>query len=121
MNQYGHQLQNQHRIARPNEYATISDPETFFTQLGELAQSQITELRDQILAGRRPDESLEDFRLRSYRALATAKEIVLTDLLPPTAEAEEDLTMDDDPTVASYYLRLATIDQALADTSSQAS
>lgn len=120
MNQYGHQLQNRHRIARPDQHATISDPDTFFSQLGDLAQSQITELRDQLLGSPRPDESLEDFRLRSYQALATAEEIVLTDLLP-TAEAEEDMTMSDDPTVASYYLRLATIDQALADTSSQAS
>lgn len=92
-------------------------------QNGQQLQNQITELRDQLLGGRRPGESLEDYRLRSSQAQATAEKIVLTNerlTIQETGEVE-DLTMDDDPAVASYYLRLATIDQALADTSSQAS
>lgn len=92
-------------------------------QYGQQLQNQIGELRDQLLGGRRPGESLEDYRLRSSQAQATAEKVVLTNehlTIQETGEVE-DLTMDDDPAVASYYLRLATIEQALADTSSQAS
>ncbi|HWL41563.1 MAG TPA: hypothetical protein VNQ73_01370 [Ilumatobacter sp.] len=123
MNHYGQLLQNQHRIARPTEHAAISDPKAFFTEIGEQVQSQITELRDQLLGSQRPGETLEDYRLRSYQAQATAEEMVLADqhLTTPESDEDEDLTIDDDPAVASYYLRLAMIDQALADTSSQAS
>ncbi|HWL43143.1 MAG TPA: hypothetical protein VNQ73_09375 [Ilumatobacter sp.] len=121
MNHYGQLLQSQHRIARPSEHAMIADPETFFTEIGEQVQSEITELRDRMLGSQRPDETLEGYRRRSYQALSAATEIVLADQHLTTPDEDEDLTMDDDPAVASYYLRLAMIDQALADTSSQAS
>lgn len=119
MNQYGKMLQTQHRIARPSEHAQITDPERFFSEIGEQVQSEISEMRDRMLGSQQPGESLEDYRLRSYQALSAAAEIVLTDhyLTIPESDEDEDLTMDDDPAVASHYLRLAAINQVLSDTS----
>lgn len=118
MNRYGQMLQTQHRIARPIEHAQITDPETFFSEIGDQVQSEISELRDRMLGNPRPGENLDDYRLRSYQALAAATEIVLADQYLTIPETDdEDLTMDDDPAVASYYLRLAAINQVLIDTS----
>ena len=75
----------------------------------------MTQLRDQLLGQRRRDESLEDYRLRSYQALATAEEMTLAEhhlLQPdPTTGAEEDRS--DDPDLDRQYETLARINQAI--------
>lgn len=119
MNQYGQRMLEHCQRFRPTEFARIEHPTTFFTEAGEQVQADVTELRDQILAGLRPWETLEDFRQRSYQALREAEEIVLADhlLLQPDPDLDpepENLAMsEDDPELAAYYQRLALIDQAL--------
>jgi hypothetical protein len=110
MNRYGQMVLNRHREFRPDEFAQIENPTAFFTEVGEEIQAAVSDLRDQILAGQRPWEDLEDYRRRSTQALAEAEEVIMADhhLLTPQANEDEDLTQVDDPILASYYRALAT-------------
>lgn len=81
MNRYGQQAHDDYRNHRPKDLAGMADPVSHFTRIGEQVQTAITELRDQILGPPNPDETLEDFRHRSYRTLRQAEEIVSAELL----------------------------------------
>ena len=113
MNRYAQIALEQHRRHRPLEHSMIDDPTRFFTEIGEEIQAEGTNLRDEILGPHRPAESIEDYRHRSYQALATAEELVLTDhwLFQPETEAEE--TAQDDPILDRYYRDLAAINEAI--------
>ncbi len=114
MNRYAQIALDQHRRNRPLEHALIDDPTRFFTQIGETIQTDITNLRDQVLGPQGPDETIEDYRARSQQALATAEELVLTDhyLFQPEANDEPD-DLTDDPILSRYYRNLAEINEAL--------
>jgi hypothetical protein len=113
MNRYAQIALDQHRRHRSLEHSLIDDPVRFFTEIGEQIQVEVTNLRDQILGQPRPGESIEDYRLRSYQALATAEELVLADhwLFQPETEAQE--AAEDDPILDRYYRDLAAINEAL--------
>lgn len=115
MNRYGQMVFGHHRQFRSDEHNQIENPTEFFTEVGEEIQAAVTELRDQILAGQRPWEDMEDYRRRSFQALREAEEVVLADhhLLQPVTDEDEDLTTVDDPAVASYYRALAIASQPL--------
>jgi hypothetical protein len=87
VNQYGALAQQHWKRWRPASYAAISDPETYFTDLGEQAAGEITRLWAQMRAqdGNPPGE---DYLARVARLNALrkqAEEIVLAELilLPP--------------------------------------
>jgi hypothetical protein len=91
VNLYGAIAQQHWKQWRPASYAAISDPTSYFTDLGEQATSEITRLwaqmRDQ--AGNPPDEN---YLARVGRLNALRKqteEIVLAGLilLPPEHDA----------------------------------
>ena len=113
MNRYAQIALDQHRRHRPLEHSLIDDPTQFFTEIGEQIQADVTNLRDEILGPPRPDESIEDYRHRSYQALATAEELVLADhwLFQPETEAEQ--TAEDDPILDRYYRNLAAINDTI--------
>lgn len=93
MNRYGTTALETHRSHRPTEHAQISDPTEFFERIGQEIQAEVTNRRDEILGARRPTESIEDYRLRSYQALATAEELTLAEhplLQPEGQETDED-------------------------------
>ena len=58
MNKYGHQARQHWERARPNELATLEDPDRYFTELGERVAAEIdrraaaeeTELTEDYLA-----------------------------------------------------------------------
>jgi len=115
MNRFGQMAQDHNRQHRPDAYSRIPDPDAFFAEAGEAIATEVTQLRDQLLGPRRRDESLEDYRIRSYQALATAEELTLAEhhlFLPDqTTRADEDRS--DDPDLDHRYGTLAEVNQAI--------
>ncbi len=114
MNRYGQLASDLSRNHRPVAYSQIPNPDDYFTRAGEEIAAAISDTRDQILGPRRPDENLESYRLRSYQALATAKELVLAEhhlFQPETIETDDDL--DHDPDLENRYRLLDKINQAI--------
>ena len=114
MNRYAQIALDQHRRSRPLEHALLDDPTRFFTEIGETIQTDVTNLRDEILGPPKAGETPEEYRLRSYQALATAEELTLADhplLQPDPSEETEDWS--DEPDLARHYQDLAEINEAI--------
>ena len=115
MNRYGQMALDHNRLYRRDPYSQIPDPEVFFAEAGETIAAEVTRLRDEILGPIRSDENPEDYRLRSYQALATAEELILADLFlfqpDPSSETENDGS--DAPDLDRRYRTLAEINQAI--------
>jgi hypothetical protein len=98
MNKYAHLAIRHWQKTDPDRYNAIpaSERETFFTELGERAESEIQQLQDQ-LAG--PDPGNETYFEKVGRlnmARLQAEEIVLPDLiLIPEPSREKDEEMED--------------------------
>jgi hypothetical protein len=88
MNRYSRQAHDHYRHHRPADLAEMNDPVRHFTEIGDQAQTAITELRDQILGQPAQTENLEDYRQRSYQALRQAEEIVMAEILTPSGPDE---------------------------------
>lgn len=115
MNRYGQMALDHNRRHRPDAYSQIPNPDKFFTEAGEQIAAEVTRLRDEILGPMRSDETLEDYRLRGYQALATAEDLTLTDhpLLQPDPQEETEEDLSDDPDLARRYRNLAEINQVV--------
>jgi hypothetical protein len=92
MNHYGRTAQRHWARWLPGRYARISDPDSFFSALGQEAARRIEDLAAE-LAGSNP--AAENYLARAGRLTAArlqAEEIVLPELilLPPEPEAGED-------------------------------
>jgi hypothetical protein len=112
MNRYGRMAQDYTRENLPKAFAEIEDPERFFTEAGEEIEVAIGEVHAQILGDRRPEETKEEYQLRSSHSLRTAEELVLADHYLLVAEPEtEDPT--DDPEQAAYNEALAEFNEAI--------
>jgi hypothetical protein len=83
MNQYGHMAMKHWRTYRPVQYATISDPDRFFTQLGEQIAQQIATLAADLEGTPSPEESFLERVGRLNMARLSAQEQVLRETLPP--------------------------------------
>jgi hypothetical protein len=75
MNRYGRMAQNYTRENLPKAFAEIEDPERFFTKAGEEIEVAIGEVHAQILGDRRPEETQEEYQLRSSHSQRTAEEL----------------------------------------------
>jgi hypothetical protein len=116
MNRYGQMAFEFNRQHRPIAYSQISDPDRLFDEAGEAIQAEVTRLRDELLGAPPPGESPEDYRLRSYQALATAEELTLADhhLFQPEAEAETQQTAPgEDPDLDRYSRHLDEINRSI--------
>ncbi|RLQ12686.1 hypothetical protein EAD96_00255, partial [Micromonospora sp. BL1] len=78
MNHYGAQAQRHWQTYLPQRYATIEDPNSFFSTLGEQAAQQI-EQRTRELAG--PDQPGEGY-LGKLGRLNAAKQMAEEEILP---------------------------------------
>lgn len=104
MNRYGRLAQQHWAKWRPDQLSQIPDPETFFTELGEEAETQIQALEIS-LAG--DDPGGEDYlqkvgRLRNARMTAESqvlREMVLLEPEPGHPEAEDPQETDLPPGV----------------------
>jgi hypothetical protein len=85
VNQYGARAQDHWRTFRPQEYASLPDPQAFFQELGEEAARQVEDLTDALLRQQpAPGTYLEGLADRTT-ARSQAEEKVLAELilLPP--------------------------------------
>ena len=114
MNRYGQMALDHNRKHRPDAYSQIPDPAGFFAETGEQIAAAVSQLRDEILGPPKAGETPEEYRLRSYQALATAEELTLADhplLQPDPSEEIEDWS--DEPDLARHYQDLAEINEAI--------
>ncbi len=115
MNSYGQLALEHWRTHRPAALASMADPEGHFDRLGTVVETQVGDLRDQILGGQRPGEDLEAYRLRSYQARRQAQEVVLGELVwvepEPGTDSEDE---EEDEVLAAYYERLRAGSEMLA-------
>jgi len=115
MNRYGQMALDHNRRHRLDAYSQIPDPEAFFAGAGEAIVAEVTRLRDEILGRMRPGGNPEDYRLRSYQALATAEELILADhhLFQPDPSGETADDWSDDPDLDRRYRTLDENNQAI--------
>ncbi len=92
MNRYGVMAQRHWARWLPRQYTAISDPESFFTTLGEEVARQIDDLTDE-LAG---ETGSGDSYLARVGQLLAARAIAEELILPQQVLTEAELTADDD-------------------------
>jgi hypothetical protein len=112
VNRYGQMALEFNLRHRPEAVSLIQAPDTFFAKEGETIAAEVTRLRDEILGQIRPGESPEAYRLRGYRALATAEELTFAHhhlFQPETDRGEDDTTNDLD----RYSVNLSLVNQAV--------
>jgi hypothetical protein len=113
MNRYGAQAMSHWRTYDPAKYAAIEDPETFFTELGELAETQIQDLEHDLAGTDPPGETYLQKVGRLRMARLQAEEQVLAELILIPSALPED--QENEPTMADWHLQtqqdLAQADQ----------
>ena len=92
MNRYGVIAQRHWARWLPGQYAAISDPESYFTSLGEEVARQIDDLTDDLVGEIRQSDSYLAHVGRLFAARAIAEELILPQRVLPEAE----LAADDD-------------------------
>ena len=96
MNELGRIAMTHWERWRPAELREIPDPKAHFTRVGARAQAQVVSLTEEMLRREPPKTDYLAEVSRRSTAEATAREMVLADLLemPPRGETKE----DQDPT-----------------------
>ena len=102
MNRYGAMARSHWARWLPQQYAAISDPGSYFSEIGQEAARQIDELTTELAGDGQPGE---DYLARAGRLAAArsqAEEIILPQqvLLPPESETSED-PEENDPATTS--------------------
>ena len=92
MNRYGKIAQRHWARWLPRQYAAISDPESFFTTLGEEVARQIDDLTDELVGEIKQSDSYLAHVGRLFAARAIAEELIVPQRVLPDAE----LAADDD-------------------------
>ncbi len=92
MNRYGMLARSHWQAWLPQRYATIRDPDSFFSTLGLEAENRVEDLADQIAGDGRPGEGYLERAGRLTAARSQAEEIILPQLI--LLEPEPGLTGD---------------------------
>ena len=95
MNRYGVIAQRHWARWLPKQYAAISDPESFFTTLGEEVARQIDDLTDELVGEIKQSDSYLAHVGRLFAARAIAEELILPQRVLPEAELAADDDQDD--------------------------
>ena len=95
MNRYGVIARRHWARWLPRQYAAISDPESFFTTLGEEVARQIDDLTDELAGEIRQGDSYLARVGRLFAARAIAEELILPQRVLPEAELAADDDQDD--------------------------
>ena len=90
MNKYGARAQEYWQSFLPAQYAAISDPETHFTELGELMAAEVTRLALALQGDDPGDEGYLEKVGRLNMARRRAEEQVIREMLPPSDEEQTD-------------------------------
>jgi len=110
MNRHGRMAYDHTSQHQPKSFASMADPITHFSRLGEEVENLVSTLRDQLLGSLRPSESLEDYRQRCYQARRQAEEVALAEMVWTEPEPT---THPDDDQVLAYRSQLAMVSRAL--------
>ena len=86
MNRYGEMARSHWQEWLPERYATISDPDSFFSAIGEEAERQIDELADQLAGPGQPGEGYLERVGKLTAARSQAEEIILPQAVLPEPE-----------------------------------
>jgi hypothetical protein len=99
MNQYGAMARSHWARWLPQRYATITDPDSFFSALGLETARQIDELATELAGDDEPGEGYLAEAGRLTAARSQAEEIILPQqvLLPPEPGTSEDPEENDQP------------------------
>ena len=89
MNWYGASAMLHWARWRPRAYAGISDPQAFFTGLGEEVAAQVEELADSLAGEGQRGEGYLDLVARLFTARMVAEEVILPQRVWPTPEDGE--------------------------------
>jgi len=102
MNRYGAMAQSHWARWLPQRYATIKDPASFFSTLGEETARQIDELAMNLAGDDQPGESYLAKAGRLTAARSQAEEIILPQQVLPAPEPEtsQDPEENDPPTAS---------------------
>jgi hypothetical protein len=102
MNRYGAMARSHWARWLPQRYATIKNPDSFFSTLGQETARQIDDLAAELAGGDQPGEEYLAKAGRLTAARSRAEEIILPQqvLLTPEPETSED-PKDNDPPSAS--------------------
>jgi hypothetical protein len=92
VNKYGMMARSHWQTWLPERYATIREPDSFFSTLGLEAESQIEDLADQLAGDGQPGEGYLERAGRLTVARSQAEEIILPQLI--LLEPEPGLTGD---------------------------
>ena len=95
MNRYGVMARRHWARWLPRQYAAISDPESFFTTLGEEAVRQIDDLTDDLAGNVKHSDSYLACVGRLFAARAIAEELILPQRILPEAELAGDDDQED--------------------------
>jgi hypothetical protein len=95
MNRYGVIAQRHWARWLPKQYAAISDPESFFTTLGEEVARQIDDLTDELTDEINQSDSYLAHVGRLVAARTIAEELILLQRVLPEAELAADNDQDD--------------------------
>lgn len=99
MNRYGAMAQAHWARWLPQRYAAISDPDSFFSTLGQETEQQIDDLATELAGDDQPGEDYLAKAGRLTAARSQAEEIILPQqiLLAPEPETSEDPEENDPP------------------------
>ena len=105
---YGRRAMEHWRRWLPARYATIQDPEAFFSTLGLQAESQVLDLAEQLEGPDLPGEGYLEKVGRLNMARMQAEELVLREVIllepePGTAQTDDD---QEDPNSMDLFVRL---------------
>jgi hypothetical protein len=95
VNRYGVIAQRHWAQWLPRQYDTISNPDSFFTTLGEEVARQIDDLTDELVSEIRQGDSYLAHVGRLFAARAIAEELILPQRVLPEAELAADDDQDD--------------------------
>lgn len=93
MNRYGLHARRRWSSINPQRVDAISNPQEFFTELGEQILIRVSELTDSIVAGQPAKEPVREREAQIATATKTAEEIVFAELVeisPPIEDDEPD-------------------------------
>ena len=103
MNRYSVMARSHWARWLPQRYATNSDPDSFFSTLGQETARQIDQLAAELAGDDQPGEGYLEKAGRLAAARSQAEEIILPQqvLLPPESETSEDSEEENGPAAAS--------------------
>lgn len=105
MNTYGKFAQDTWKMLAPSQYALIPDPEAWFTDLGNQAETAVVDLMMQLEGPDIKGETYLEKVGRINAAKRQAEEIIRAEMLTPDAESQEEDPEEDEEDSTLIHLQ----------------